>query len=61
MEEYMHLMGTRVLTCWNNAANTELKSITITIRDSPKEKDLTNIWNSKEIHQNVWKENANMQ
>lgn len=55
MEEYMHLMGTRALTCQNNAANTKLKSFTITIPDSPKEKDLTNSWNSKEIHQNIWK------
>lgn len=61
MEEYVRLMGMWVLTCWNNAANTETKSLTITIPDNPKEKDLTNIWNSKEIHRNVWKENTNMQ
>lgn len=49
------------MTCQNNAANTELKSLAIIIPDSPKEKDFTNTWNFKEIHQNAWKENTNMQ
>lgn len=49
------------MTNWNNIASTELKSLTITIPDSPKETDFMNVWNSKEIHQNVWKENTNMQ